>query len=101
MREPERYTGERSGYRKWRETLHAYLTAHDQSYVKVLLWVEDLGWRPFKPSDLLDLSDDLDFDAADMVECKEIIAALKVETNSAKLALLLKVIDKHVEDIRQ
>ena len=69
MREPEKYTGERSGYRKWREMLHAYLTAHDQLYVKVLLWVEELGRRPFKPSDLLDLSEDLDLDAADLIEC--------------------------------
>ena len=71
MKEPREYSGDKTQYREWRETLHAYLGAHDQTgiYVKVFLWIEDLGRRPFKPEGLLDMAEDLDLDADDLIQC--------------------------------
>ena len=70
LKPPKEYGGERSQYREWRETLHAYLNAHDSQYVKLLIWLEELGRRPFRPDDLLDLASDLDYDADDIIEAK-------------------------------
>ena len=70
MKEPEPFNGDRAQYRDWRESLHAYMSAHDPLYVQVMLWIEDLGRRPFRPGDLLDLAEDLELDAADLVEAK-------------------------------
>ena len=70
MKPPREYDGNRTHYREWREVFHAYLSAHDPQFTKVLLWVEELGRRAFRSEDLLDLSADLDLSAEDLIECK-------------------------------
>ena len=49
LNEPKEYTGDRKGYREWRESLHAYLTGHQPLLVRILLAVEEFGDVPFKP----------------------------------------------------
>ena len=45
--EPREFGGDRNAYRPWREALHAYIMAHDPLMVKVLVWIEEFGRRPF------------------------------------------------------
>ena len=70
MKEPREYSGDRAQYREWRETLHADLGAHVPLYVQVLLWIEDLGRRPFRPEDLIDLATDMRLGADDLIEAE-------------------------------
>ena len=70
MKEPEKYGGDKLQCKKWRETLHAYLNSHDVAYTKLLLWIEDLGRRPFRGEDLLGLATEMRLDAEDNIEAK-------------------------------
>ena len=70
MKEPQPFSGDRAHYREWRENLHAYLNAHDPLYVQLLLWLEELGRRAFRPDDLVDLVEDMQLKAEDAIEAK-------------------------------
>ena len=53
---------------------------------KVLLFIEELGRRSFMPEDLLDLADELDLDANDLIQCKTSLYTLLMSftTGNAK-----------------
>ena len=50
------------------------MLAHDPLFVKVLLWIEELGRRTFRPEDLLDMAADLQLDANDLVEAVVVVS---------------------------
>ena len=53
--------------------MHSYISSHDDLLTKVLLWIEELGRRSFQPADLIDLSDDLELQTADVIEAKNML----------------------------
>ena len=66
MGEPTVYDGTQTKFTDWRDLLHSYLGSHDMNFVHLLLWLEDLGRRPMKPQDMIDLADDLDLTNSDL-----------------------------------
>ena len=73
MKEPKEFSGDRLAYREWRESLHAYVTAHDPLLVQVLLEVESFGRTPLKEGDVEDMAEDFYLNAEDLVECKNVL----------------------------
>ena len=84
LREPEKYNGDRTHYKEWREELHAYTNAHDVTLTRLLMWVEDLGRMSFKPEDLLDLAEDMELDASDLIEAKTALHTLLMNYTTGK-----------------
>ena len=70
MREPKAYTGDRHGYREWRESFHTSLNTFDPGYLEIILYVEKLGRHPFRPEHQTQLAQDLEISREDMIQAK-------------------------------
>ena len=73
---------------EWRDQVHAYFAGHDTEYVHLLLWLEKMGRRSFRPEDMLDLCEDLKLTNSDVIAAKNALYTMfcKYTSGSVKRA---------------